>query len=118
MSTMKGMMMQCVLCVEESISFACARRDVYTGLIPKGLRSLGGILGGGKSQPIPGKPAVKVGRTVRAAQIQILSSGPHLPQGKWWWWGACRCPAPLLLCSGKRLPMWVSGILPPSLAPE
>ena len=34
-----------------------------------GLLSLGGILGGGKSQPIPGKPAVKVAGGARAAQI-------------------------------------------------
>ena len=37
-------------------------RDVYTGLVPKGLLSFGGILGGGESQPIPGKPAVKAAR--------------------------------------------------------
>ena len=51
---------------EESISFALAifvlRRDVYTGLVPKGLLFLGGILGGDKSQPIPGVPAIKVAR--------------------------------------------------------
>ena len=45
-----------------SCPFACAtfvgRRNVSTGLVPKGLLSLGGILGGGKSQPIPGKPTV------------------------------------------------------------
>ena len=35
-------------------------RDVYTGLVPEDLLSLGGTLGGGKSQPIPGKLAVKV----------------------------------------------------------
>ena len=38
------------------------RTDVYTGLVPKGLLSLGGILGGGNSRPIPGAPAGKVAR--------------------------------------------------------
>ena len=42
------------------------RRDVYIGLVAKGLLSLGGILGGGDSRSIPGKPAVKV---VRGADI-------------------------------------------------
>ena len=36
------------------------RRDGYTGLVPDSLLSLGGILGGGKRHPVPGKPAVKV----------------------------------------------------------
>ena len=34
---------------------------MYTGHLPKGLLSFGGILGGGKTQPIPGAPAAKVG---------------------------------------------------------
>ena len=45
------------------------RRDVYTGLVPKGLLSLGGILGGGKSQPILCKPAVKLACGTCAAHI-------------------------------------------------
>ena len=36
------------------------RRDVYTGLVPKSLLTLRGILGGDKNQAIPGNPAVKV----------------------------------------------------------
>ena len=36
------------------------RRDVYAGLVPKGLLFLGGILGGGKSQSIPSVPTLKV----------------------------------------------------------
>jgi len=52
------------------------RRDVYTGLgRSKGLLSLGGILGGGKSQPILGKPAVKVANGAHSADTA--------PQMKW-----------------------------------
>ena len=49
-----------------------------TGLVPKGLLSLEGILGGGKSQPIPGKLAVIVARGAHLAWI--LSH-----------WPFCRC---------------------------
>ena len=45
------------------------RRDVYTGVVPNGLLSLRGILGRGKSQPISGKPAIKVARGARTARI-------------------------------------------------
>ena len=68
--------------ISPSCPFDCAmfvvRRDVYIGLVPKGLhRSCtqgltlprGGILGGGGSQPIPGKPTVKVACGARVARI-------------------------------------------------
>ena len=46
--------------ISSSCSSGCAmfvgRRDVYIGLVPQGFLSLGHILGGGKSQPIPAKP--------------------------------------------------------------
>ena len=41
------------------------------GLVPKGLLSLHGILGGGKSQPIPGTSAVKVACSARARTAQM-----------------------------------------------
>ena len=63
-----------------SCLFACAmfvgRRDVYTGVVPKGLLS-GGILGGGKSQPIPGKPIVVHSSGARAARILSRSWFVH-----------------------------------------
>ena len=63
----------CALLHREIIFFACAmfvgRRNVYTGLVPMGLLSLGGILGRGKSQPIPGVPAIKVAHSMHAARI-------------------------------------------------
>ena len=55
------------------------RRDVYTGLVPKGLLSLRGILEGSKSQHILGKPAVKVARGAHAQRRQEESS-PRVKQ--------------------------------------
>ena len=46
----------------------------YTSLIPKGLLSLGGRLRGDESQPIPGKPALKVPCASHAAQTLPLKS--------------------------------------------
>ena len=47
------------------------RRDVYTGLVPKGLVSFGGSWGGG--HPIPGKPAIKV---VHGARVLTPARAP------------------------------------------
>ena len=64
------------------------RKDVCTGLTPKDLLSLGGNLGGGKSQTVLGKPPVKVVHSARAAQILpripcrlgLLQRKPRFPQ--------------------------------------
>ena len=62
----------------------CGKEDVYSGLVPKGWLSLGGIMGEGKSQPIPGKPAVQV-----ALAAQILP--PRAIEPSQWLGGDLAC---------------------------
>ena len=77
----------CALCCMKKASLLLVQ-CLWDGgmLVPNSLLSLQGILGRGKSQTIPGVPAVKVARSACAARI--LSLGvltPGLGVGVGWW---------------------------------
>ena len=79
MPTMKGMMVSCVLCVARRKRLFClcnvrGKEGCLHGSCTQGFTLLWDILGWGKSQPIPGLPAVTV---VRSADTPPPLHGPH-----------------------------------------